>query len=162
MSDAVDTITEQWNRELPDLHTDSMGTIGRVHRISRLLVSPRLKAVFKDHGLGRGEFDVLATLRRSGEPFALSPKAISESLMLTSGGLTGRLDRLEESGMIERCPAPADRRSLSIHLTEKGRATVEAAVREEVDVLDDVLSPLDEEERREFDRLLRKIHGNGA
>ncbi|WP_025274237.1 MarR family winged helix-turn-helix transcriptional regulator [Haloglycomyces albus] len=157
-SDAVDDIVAQWNRELPDLTTDAMGTIGRLHRVSRLVVSAHLEEIFRLHGLGRTEFDVAASLYRSGEPYTLSPKQIGSTLMLTSGGLTGRLDKLERSGLIERLPDPDDRRALRVRLTEKGRQAVEGAVRDEVEYLDEVLSPLDDAERRELDRLLRKLH----
>ena len=99
--DDVDRIVEQWARERPDLLTDAMAVFGRIYRLARI-VGDQQEVVYSAFGINRGEFDVLATLRRSGAPFQLSPKALSASLMLTSGGMTGRLDRLERRGLITR------------------------------------------------------------
>ncbi|GAB3223120.1 MarR family transcriptional regulator [Glycomyces halotolerans] len=155
--DAVDRIIEQWHRELPDLELQPMAIFGRIHRVSQKLAA-RLHDVYSELGLGRGEFDVLASIRRSGEPFILSPKQISATLMLSSGGLTGRLDKLEQAGLIERHPDPADRRALKIHLTKQGRHVIETAVRAGQEVNDAALAPLDPEERRQLDALMRKVH----
>ena len=95
--DGVDRILRQWQRERPDLDTSPMGVIGRVSRLSRQL-EQRLDPVFARHGLEQGLFDVLATLRRSGEPYRMRPADLAASVMLTSSGITKRLDRLEASG----------------------------------------------------------------
>ncbi|MCC3762133.1 MarR family transcriptional regulator [Glycomyces sp. TRM65418] len=156
--DAVDRIIEQWHRELPDLELDPMALFGRIHRISQK-VSARNHAAFAEFGIGRNEFDVLASIRRSGEPFTLSPKQIGASLMLSSGGLTGRLDKLESAGFVERLPDPSDRRGLKIRLTEAGREAVEGAVRAELVILEEALAGLDAKERKQLGGLLRKLHG---
>lgn len=156
--DAVDRIVGQWHRELPDLELEAMALFGRVHRVSQK-ISARNHAAFAEFGIGRNEFDVLASIRRSGDPFTLSPKEISASLMLTSGGLTGRLDKLEAAGFVERLPDPNDRRGLKIRLTEAGREAVEGAVRAELVLLEEALAALDAKERKEFSALLRKLHG---
>lgn len=157
--DAVDRITEQWHRELPDLPLESMAIFGRIHRISTKL-GERLHRLYAQFGIARNEFDVLSAIRRSGDPFTLSPKEISASLMLSSGGLTGRLDKLEKAGFIERLPDPADRRGLKVRMTEQGREAIEAAARAGVEFHAEKLSVLNAEERRQLDALLRKLHGN--
>jgi len=155
--DAVDRIIEQWHRELPDLELDSMALYGRIHRISQKL-GERLHRLRSGQGLGRNEFDVLAAIRRSGEPFTLSPKEISATLMLSSGGLTGRLDKLEAAGYIERLPDPADRRGLKVRMTELGGEVIEVAVRTGIELQNESLSVLTDEEREQLGTLLRKLH----
>lgn len=155
--DAVDRIAAQWHRELPDLELESMALYGRIHRISQKL-GERLHRLRIKQGLGRNEFDVLASIRRSGEPFTLSPKEIGATLMLSSGGLTGRLDKLEAAGFVERLPDPEDRRGLKVRMTERGREVIEDAVRTGIDLQRETLSVLTEEERTQLGALLRKLH----
>ena len=92
--DHVDRLRRQWAHELPDLDTEPMAILGRAYRLSNL-VRGSIEATFAGFGLDRGEFDVIATLRRSGPPYRLTPTELYTSLMITSGGLTHRLDRLE-------------------------------------------------------------------
>ena len=125
--DAVDTILAQWARERPDLDASCMGPIGRIKRCSMLL-EQILDANFAQFGLSRWEFDMLATLRRSGEPYRLSPTALFSTLMVTSGTMTHRLKRLEVSELIERTPNPEDARSMLVQLSAKGLALVNQAV----------------------------------
>ncbi|MFF3937908.1 MarR family winged helix-turn-helix transcriptional regulator [Streptomyces phaeofaciens] len=125
--DPVDAIIEQWAKVRPDLDTAAMEVFGRIHRISRAMADRSEKA-YGALGLGRGEFDVLATLRRSGAPYTLSPRQLSATLMLTTGGMTGRLDKLERAGLLRRSPDPHDRRALRVTLTEEGLALVDRAV----------------------------------
>jgi DNA-binding MarR family transcriptional regulator len=157
--DAVDRIIEQWHRELPDMPLESMAIFGRIQRISTKL-GERLHRLYDQYGIARNEFDVLSAIRRSGEPFTLSPKEISATLMLSSGGLTGRLDKLEAAGFIERLPDPADRRGLKVRMTEQGREAIEAAARAGVEFHMEKLSVLDPAERKQLDALLRKLHAN--
>lgn len=125
--DPVDAIVEQWAAERPDLDTTAMEVFGRVSRLARAM-GDRMEKAYAGLGISRGEFDVLATLRRSGEPYALSPRQLSATLMLTTGGMTGRLDKLEGAGLLRRSPDPHDRRGLRVTLTEQGLALVEEAV----------------------------------
>ena len=155
--DAVDRIVAQWHAELPELQLEAMATFGRIHRVSQK-IRAMLAGIYIEHGIGRGEFDVLASIRRSGEPYILSPKQISATLMLSSGGLTGRLDKLESVGFVERLPDPADRRGLKVRLTDRGRTAVEGAVRAGLDAQFEVLSTLDPKERKQLGALLRKLH----
>ncbi|MEV4518323.1 MarR family transcriptional regulator [Dactylosporangium sp. NPDC049525] len=156
MADDVDRIVQQWARERPDLETDAMAVFGRIYRLARV-VGDRQERVYGALGINRGEFDVLATLRRAGEPFQLSPKALTASLMLTSGGMTGRLDRLERAGLVARSPDPADRRGLVITLTAAGLALIDEAVTVGLDAQREVLDRLPEPRRRQLATLLREL-----
>ena len=88
-----------------------MAVFGRVYRLSRVM-GDRTEKEYRRFGIGRGEFDVLATLRGAGAPYTLSPRQLSATLMLTTGGMTGRLDKLERAGLLERAPDLNDRRGL--------------------------------------------------
>ena len=125
--DGVDVIVEQWAVERPDLDTEAMAVFGRIYRAARLVadVQERCYARF---GITRADFDVLATLRRAGFPEGLSPGRLTGALMLSSGGMTSRLDRLERAGHLVRTPDPADRRALLVRLTDSGRELVDEAV----------------------------------
>ncbi len=154
--DDVDRIIEQWARERPDLETPAMAVFGRIYRLARI-VGDRQEAVYAQFGLNRGEFDVLATLRRSGAPFQLSPKALCASLMLSSGGMTGRLDRLERAGLVTRSPDPTDRRGLVITLTDRGRELVDEAVAAGLALQREILERLPPDSRAQLADLLRDL-----
>ena len=119
VSDGVDEILRQWHRERPDLDTSAMAILGRIARIERK-VDPLLSSVFRKFGLERWSFDVLATLRRSGNPYELTPTQLFSSLMLTSGAITHRSDELVKAGLVERKPDPKDRRGVRVKLTDQG------------------------------------------
>src|SRR5690349_3748413 len=104
-----------------------MGIIGRLNRLSRI-VDRELKDFFAGHGLEHWEFDVLATLRRSGPPYALTAGALNRAAMVTSGAITNRIDRLAAKGLVERVPDEQDRRSVRVRLTERGLALVDEVV----------------------------------
>jgi DNA-binding MarR family transcriptional regulator len=154
--DDVDRIVGQWAQERPELQTDAMAVFGRIYRLARI-VGDQQERVYSVLGINRGEFDVLATLRRAGEPFQLSPKALSASLMLTTGGMTGRLARLERAGLVTRSPDPADRRGLVITLTLRGREIIDEAVVAGLDAQREVLERLPETSRRRLSTLLRDL-----
>lgn len=154
--DHVDRLRRQWAAELPDLDTSAMETIGRAYRLTALL-RPLIERNFARFGLDRGEFDVLATLRRSGRPYRMVPTELYDALMVASGSLTHRLGRLEKAGLVRRQRSDQDRRSLSVELTEKGRETVEAAFRADMSLELEALSAMTEDERENLARLLRKL-----
>lgn len=154
--DDVDRIVEQWNRERPELQTEAMAVFGRIYRIARH-VGDQQETVYAQFGINRGDFDVLATLRRAGPPYRLSPKALTLSLMLTSGGMTGRIDRLESRGLVARSPDPTDRRGLTITLTDAGRTLVDRAVVAGLDAQRKVLERLPAADRVVLSRLLREL-----
>ncbi|WP_108257998.1 MarR family winged helix-turn-helix transcriptional regulator [Mangrovicoccus ximenensis] len=117
--DQVDRILEQWRRERPDLDVGPMGLLGRLKRLHDRL-SEETAQVFRANGLTAAGFDVLATLRRAGPPHALTPSALIDWTMVTSGTMTNRLDKLEAAGLIERRPNPADGRGALVALTPEG------------------------------------------
>ena len=125
--DAVDAILRQWARERPDLDASPMGPIGRINRCAALL-GQRLDANFAKFDLNLWEFDMLATLRRAGAPYRLSPTALFSTLMVTSGTMTHRLKRLEASGLVERMPNEHDARSMLVQLTARGLELINRAV----------------------------------
>ncbi|WP_285488982.1 MarR family winged helix-turn-helix transcriptional regulator [Amycolatopsis taiwanensis] len=152
--DAIDAVVEAWVRERPDLDLDAIAVAGRLGRVG-LLLAPAQETVFTAFGLQKGEFDVLASLRRSGEPYTLRPSQLSATLMLTRAGMTNRLDRLETAGLVERTLDPADRRSFRVRLTDKGYATVEDAMTAHTANVTRLLSALSEEQLGTLDGLLR-------
>ena len=133
-----------------------MAVFGRLYRIARL-VGDQQERVYSALGLNRAEFDVVATLRRAGPPFRLSPKTLSHSLMLTSGGMTGRLDRLENRGLVRRSPDPDDRRGLLVTLTDDGLELVDRAVEVGLTAQQQVLARLPPADRARLADLLRDL-----
>ena len=154
--DHVDELMEQWARERPDLDLGPMATFGRYGRLAAH-ATRAIGSVFDEHGLHSGEFDVLAALRRSGDPFVMTPTALARVLMLSPGGMTNRLDRLEGAGPIARRPDPDDRRSSLVVLTPAGRELVDLVVTEHLANEARLLEPLSAAERAAFDRALRKL-----
>ncbi|MFH5210252.1 MarR family winged helix-turn-helix transcriptional regulator [Antrihabitans spumae] len=154
--DRVDVIVDQWSRERPDLPTEAMGIFGRLGRVAMLLEAA-INATFDRHGLQRGEFDVLAALRRSGAPFELNPSVLAETMMLSRAGMTGRLDRLEGAGLVRRIADSADRRSVRVALTPSGRSLVDIVVADHVENEERLLSVLAAKDRRELDRISRLL-----
>lgn len=140
-ADAVDRILDQWRRERPDLELAPMATIGRVNRCAALL-QRRLDETFAEFGLNGWEFDVLATLRRAGEPHCLAPTALFSSLMVSSGTMTHRLQRLEAAGWVSREPNPCDARSLLVRLTPPGLELIDRAVTAHMANEHRILAPL--------------------
>lgn len=124
--DHVARIQSEWARERPDLDVAPQGVIGRLHRLAAHL-SEELVAVYARHGLGEGEFDVLATLRRAGAPYERAPGELAEHTMVTTGAMTKRVDRLAEAGLVERRPAEGDGRRRIVALTPRGLRTIDAA-----------------------------------
>jgi DNA-binding MarR family transcriptional regulator len=154
--DGVDAILDQWSRERPELDTSPMGVFGRMTRLARLQRTAS-EARLSGAGINSAEFDVLATLRRSGEPYALTPSQLADAVMVTSGGMTGRVDRLVRAGLVAREQDPRDRRSVRVRLTDEGRAVVDRAVVEHLAAEEDLLAPLSARERERLTALLRKL-----
>ena len=154
--DAVDHIVAQWQREMPGLESGNMVLFGRLKRCTALLQA-RLETVFAEHGLNAASFDVLATLRRAGKPYRLTPTALFESLMVTSGTMTNRLQRLEEKGLIRRLPNPEDARSQLVQLTPQGKALIEQAVVPHVENEGTVLDQLPPRTRQQLEDGLKTL-----
>jgi DNA-binding MarR family transcriptional regulator len=154
--DHVDKILEQWHRERPELSIAPMGTIGRIKRLHQHLMLGMAKT-WAAHGLNAASFDVLATLRRSGSPYALSPGELMASTMVTSGTMTNRIDQLAKAGLIERVRNPADGRGFLVSLTNKGVEIIDAAVTEHVSTQANLVSALSDDERAQLDDLLKRF-----
>ena len=154
--DHAANVVEQWRAERPELDTSPILVIGRIHRIAAAL-TPELVTVYSRHGLGEGEFDVLATLRRQGAPHALSPGELGERTMVSSGAVTKRVDRLQARGLVERRPSASDLRSTRVVLTRKGRRVIDAAMDEHVVNEARLLAGLDPDERAALGDLLGRL-----
>jgi DNA-binding MarR family transcriptional regulator len=154
--DAVDRILAQWARERPELDTGPMSVIGRLHRLAELL-DAGLRPVFAEVGLGNGDFDVLATLRRAGLPFRLTAGELSSSTLVTSGAVSKRIDRLESRGLVKRSVSASDARGREIQLTAKGRRLTDEVVVRHWANEDRLLEALDAAERTQLAGLLRKL-----
>ena len=154
--DPVDKILAQWAKERPDLDVSPMGLIGRTTRLASYL-RKAIGETFAEFSLQPGEFDVLATLRRSGAPYRLSPTELFKSMMVSSGTMTNRIDRLESAGLVERIPDARDRRGTLIHLTSKGFELIEAAVTAHVANEHKILRALSTTEKEALSKLLRKL-----
>jgi len=147
----------QWAQEMPDIDTGPMVLLGRLGEAALIISREKINPVFASFGLQPGEFDVLATLRRSGSPFALTPTDLYEAAMISSGSMTNRLDRLEHAGFVERRPNPADKRGTLVALTPAGLAVIEQAVLAHVDNQRLILDGLSKEEQATLSALLEKL-----
>jgi DNA-binding MarR family transcriptional regulator len=154
--DAVDRITEQWRSERPDLDSSPMEVVGRITRVAAL-AQRQLESVFDRFGLAGGDFDVLATLLRSGPPYRLTPGQLSRTTMVTTGGMTKRLDRLEARGLLRREPDPGDRRGKLIGLTDEGKALMDDVIAAHVENEHRLLADLPADERAHLVALLRRL-----
>jgi DNA-binding MarR family transcriptional regulator len=151
--DAVDTITGQWNAVRPDVDVSPIQVIGRVSRLSRL-VDRRLAENFALYGIESWMYDVLATLRRSGEPYELTAGELVRQTMVTTGAVTNRIDRLEERGLVER-KGTRDRRKVVVRLTEQGLGLVDEVVHAHLAAEREILAALSPRQQGELARLLR-------
>ncbi len=159
-NDRVDNIQAQWRRERPDLDVTPMGIIGRLHRLAAALTE-ELVGVYEQHGLSEGEFDVLATLRRSGDPYARQPADLAKTTMITTGGLTKRLDRLEQAGLVERTrPDGADARTKLVRLTREGQQRIDDAITAHVANEARLVNQLPAADREPLEQLLREWLGH--
>ncbi|QIK83782.1 MarR family winged helix-turn-helix transcriptional regulator [Sanguibacter sp. HDW7] len=151
--DHVAALQAEWRRERPDLDVGPQGVVGRLHRLAKALTA-ELVAVYAQHGLTEGEFDVLATLRRSGEPFTLAAGELAARTMVTTGGMTKRLDRLESSGLVTRTRADDDGRGRVVTLTADGRSRIDAAFTDHIANEHRLLDVLEPADAADLERLL--------
>lgn len=155
--DRAETAITQWASERPDLPALPMAVLGRLFEAAERVLRDHLNPLFAEAGLQPGEFDVLATLRRSGAPYMLSPTRLYEAAMISSGGMTNRLDRLERAGLVERRPDPDDRRGKLIALTVAGRRVIDETITRHVANEEQLLSALTTAEQETLNALLRKL-----
>lgn len=154
MKDPVDIILLQWLQARPDLDCSSMGVVGRVRRTSEQW-KKQMERVFKQHQLNAIEFDILATLRRSQAP--LTPTELYQTLMLSSGVMSTRIESLVQRDLLQRLASEEDRRSCRVELTEEGMALIDLIVVEHVQNMENMLSPLNKKERDQLAMLLKKL-----
>ncbi len=154
-NDHVDGIITEWRRERPDLDVRPIGVIGRLHRLA-LALTEQLSIVYREHDLSEGEFDVLAALRRAGEPFERAPGDLAQHTMVTSGAMTKRVDRLEEAGLVTRRVSQADGRGRVIALTAAGRERIDRAFEAHVANEHRLLATLDPADRAAIEPILTR------
>lgn len=154
--DFTDRLIDRWSEVRPDLGVDALQVTARLARLGRH-VGMREEEVFARFGLNRGEVGVLGALRIAGPPHRLSPTRLGRGLMLSSAGVTSRLDRLERRGLVVRLPDPDDRRGVIVELTDRGLDLVDAAVGANTASERQLLSRLDPDEVATLETLLRKL-----
>ena len=154
--DAIDRVLADWRRERPELDTGAVEVVGRIARAAAL-IAPTLERNLADHGLSSAGFDLLATLRRAGEPYRLAPRELAARTLKTSGTITARVDRLEADGFVVREADPDDRRGVLVRLTPAGDAALTAAIPFHLALQEEALSGLTARERDQLGGLLRRL-----
>lgn len=154
--DEVDGVVRAWEAARPDLDLAPLEVFSRIDRLGHHLDRERRRA-FATHGIERWEFDVLAALRRAGEPFALSPGRLLRETLVTSGTMTNRVDRLAARGLVVREPDPRDRRGILVRLTPEGLARVDAAFTALLAVESRLVAPLSPDDRTAVAEALRRL-----
>jgi DNA-binding MarR family transcriptional regulator len=155
-ADHIDEIVAQWRRERPELNTEPLAVFGRLFRAAALADS-LLGEQLAGYSLQPGWFDLLAALRRAGEPAGLNPTQLMRATMLSSGGTTKRLDRLAEAGLIERRPDPRDRRGVLVRLTPRGTEVIDKAIETHLGNEGRLLQDFAPADRRALAQLLRRL-----
>lgn len=154
--DPVDRIVAQWRHERPDLDPSAKEISGRIIRLEGLF-QQRYGEVLAEVGVGRSDYGILVALRRAGSPFRLTPTELTKARMITSGGLTPALDRLERRGWITRAANPADRRSMFVQLTDEGTKLVDVAMEVHTVAEHQLVSGLSPAKQRQLVSLLREL-----
>jgi DNA-binding MarR family transcriptional regulator len=151
--DHVARVQQAWARERPDVDVSPQGVVGRLHRLAHHLTE-QLCVVYRRYGLGEGEFDVLATLRRAGKPYERAPGELAAFTMVTTGAMTKRIDRLERDGLVTRRPGTGDRRGRVVALTPAGRRLIDRAFTEHMRNERRLVDCLAPEDAAQLERLL--------
>lgn len=154
--DRVEGLLADWRRERPELDVEAMAVVGRILSLGRRLEA-RANAALKSLGLHYTDLDVLATLRRGGKPYRLTPTELRASVLITSGAMTACLDRLERNGLISRFDNPDDRRSTSAGLTAAGIRLIDRAIVTRFEEAGDAVARLTARERATLASLLKKM-----
>jgi DNA-binding MarR family transcriptional regulator len=154
--DHVDRLLGQWAGECPHLDTSALAVSARLSRLHRFL-DLHLTELLDRYALHQGEANVLAALRRSGAPHQLTPTELSRALLISSGAMTNRLDRLEERGLVERIPDAADGRKVQVALTTAGRELIDEVMVAHTASLEQRLAFFDQDARTALAGLLRHL-----
>lgn len=155
-SDPVGRIVEQWHVQRPDLDPSPMLVVGRIHRLAQLM-DTALRPPFAAAGLGQGDFDVLAALRRAGPPYSHTPGELRDSLMVTSGAVTKQVDRLVARGLVTRDVAAHDARGRTVALTEAGVALIDELIADHLDNERRLLTSLTDTQVHDLAALLARL-----
>lgn len=156
MRDEVDDLVEAWARERSDLDLGPVAVFSRISRLAHHVDRARRQA-FTAHDIESWEFDVLAALRRAGQPYELSPGRLLRETLVTSGTMTNRVDRLANRGLVERHPDPSDRRGVLVRLTPEGKDAVDGAFAALLEAERELLTDLSSKDRQELADLLRRL-----
>jgi len=154
--DLIEQLSREWARECPELDTQAMLIIGRIMRLGRQYEKEASEAL-KPFDLPYTDFDIIATLRRSGPPYELTPGALSKSVLLTSGAMTAALDRLQGAELITRHASDVDRRVKTARLTTKGQQLAKTAAEARFEAADKAVSVLSSSARQDLKRILRQL-----
>jgi len=155
-SDFVDLILDQWAREIPELDVSSIGVLGRLHRCD-IRYQALVSDVLEEFNLSTAAFDVLASLRRSSPDYRRTAGQLAEIGLISSGGLTQRIDRLERDGLVRRVRNPDDRRVVYIELTEEGRLLIDTVLQHHFAQQNGFLAGLTRNEQKQLSQLLSKL-----
>lgn len=158
-TDDVDDIQRAWQRERPELPTGSIGVITRVWRVAKLLSEDRRRTMHR-LGMDPAIRDLLATLRRSGEPYRLPVGEIAERSMVTAGAISQRITRAEQAGWVRRTRHGDDGRSVCVELTSEGHGYIEQTVEELLTHEELLLSALTGVQRDQLSELLRILYAD--
>jgi len=154
--DRVDLVIHNWKKSRPDLDPSAKGIIGRIIRLQGVILE-NVTRTFKKHGINPGEYAVLCTLRVNGPHLQMAPGEIMRAVLLTSGGMSNLLERMEKKKLIRRLQDPDDRRGVMVKLTEKGKQIIDAAMKDHVQVDKDLISSLDSGDCTKLEKLLKKL-----
>ncbi|MCZ4272701.1 MarR family winged helix-turn-helix transcriptional regulator [Maritalea porphyrae] len=155
--DRAQLAANQWQKEWPEINGLPMLTLGRLAEVAARIMQKEMEPFFAQHDLHAGEFDVLATLRRSGKPYALTPTQLYEATMVSSGGMTNRIDRLEKSGLVERQKNPNDRRGVIVALTKLGYEKITHIIPLHIKNEERILACLSNEDLNQLNHLTKKL-----
>jgi DNA-binding MarR family transcriptional regulator len=155
-TDSIDDFLERACKIFPRLDPEVEGAVDRICKLNKRF-DTMLEHAVEAFGLNKGEFKVLITLRQHNDDFTMSPGELGDELLLSSGAMTNRLDRLEAARLIAREPDPDDRRALIVRLTTDGLQKIDEAVNAAAHNEAAVVSVLSPAEQKRLNVLLRKL-----
>lgn len=153
----IEHIQQQWEAYDPSMNTEPLAMIGHLLRCTKH-VNDQMKAVFAQYDLNRPSFDMLATLLRSGAPYALTPNELVEQMLVTSGTMTNRIDKLESKGLVKRVRGKRDKRSVFVKLSKSGKKLIESMLAEHIKTQEHIVRGLSQNERTALSALLLKLY----